>query len=1276
VYVPYANITANDPQFGNQDITGASLGPLFGLEDTSYGSVPAALPPRPVLSNLVFRFHPGGEDQEPDPEIVAALGDLAPAYRHLMTLMIVGLIVGQGGSVDADYTPFGGSPDLGDQFSQGVVPEKWPLIEVELADGQSFTVNDHDFTMVPTAQPFTTDVTLVADWDKRQVAVVQPFSASGNSMLDIYDMDTRTQTQAVAITGNAGEAVGPTYGFCVWDRVNNVFYTERAGDHCLCSVNGTTGAVISTALLHHFGLGPDNPGHTTITDAAPADTFPRPGRGDIDYVVNNGALWPVILAGATWCAAHTPTADGTLNAFLRPASYYAATSGITSIKAFPLASRAVNIEHNQFQDVAFVVACKENVQIVYVTVQTITPGGFRTAKILGRKTVYTSIYGVPGLVATLDADGNIIVQECAVGFDTLLTKIPVTFTTVADLIAAPGWQGTFPQDGTPDPALFRVAQPLVSTWLGTDLTASDLSYNTYCGGKYLVDFKDLSVTTITGFDNASFTTVWDSQYQTRYYHNTVTGFGNGLKSLQAFNGISGELGQLDNYLKLLANEGGFPNAVLSVDPTLTDQIPGIIINKPYSLTVLFNDIGSLYDFTYFNSGGTLKFTKSTNNPLRASGGWTITGAPVAGVTVTIQDGDTATIGTQVYRFKLVPNTPYDVKICTDTITTIATGLYNALDAMQKTAQNFLAALHGDLSICAADSLTDGFFPGTLPNTKVTAKMAVAGKTIMGPVTISLLAQKTGAAGNSIVTTCTGTHMSFTHATLTGGAEIPIPTVNLTKANLAFVQENSVSENDALITMIEPFGQGQRAAALTYFALEQDYQLSSQTYIPDNFDGGLGVTGATTVTYNIPFIISTSEAYARIVKVAIKDADNVIMQNFRLPQSFMLLEPTDIITVTLGQFAYTIRLDECTFNGDWSTSFSAANYLFRSDVDVASSDSAANLPQDVPGSSDAYPVVIDAPILNPRSGSVPSTAALQEGVRSFTTSFTQANVLGSRLTAGNPAPMVDLFNTTHDIKYGNVAGVMPTATEPFYATSETSITITSKTITASDLASATYIDFVAGKNCLAIGSPGNWEYIYFRDVLQLSTLSFKLTGLIRAQRGTDAFITHGSNEIVCLINSVATNFVAGNRPAALPSSEVGNTWRYIGRGFPTRRQLAVDVPVNAYSLYPFSPCRLKAHPSGVSNDLTVSWTRRDRLNYNFVSLGAPLSETTELYDLEILSGSTVVRTVNGLVTPTYNYTTAQQTTDGFSPPLATLKFRVYQRGELGRGFPRLETVDVA
>ena len=69
---------------------------------------------------------------------------------------------------------------------------------------------------------------------------------------------------------------------------------------------------------------------------------------------------------------------------------------------------------------------------------------------------------------------------------------------------------------------------------------------------------------------------------------------------------------------------------------------------------------------------------------------------------------------------------------------------------------------------------------------------------------------------------------------------------------------------------------------------------------------------------------------------------------------------------------------------------------------------------------------------------------------------------------------------------------------------------------------------------------------------------------------------------------------------------------------------------------------------VSGDVNLSWIRRTRLGGDAWLSEVPLGEETEAYDVQVLSGSTVLRTTR-VAAPMLLYTAAQQSADFGSPP---------------------------
>ncbi|WP_270933398.1 hypothetical protein [Falsiroseomonas oryzae] len=108
--------------------------------------------------------------------------------------------------------------------------------------------------------------------------------------------------------------------------------------------------------------------------------------------------------------------------------------------------------------------------------------------------------------------------------------------------------------------------------------------------------------------------------------------------------------------------------------------------------------------------------------------------------------------------------------------------------------------------------------------------------------------------------------------------------------------------------------------------------------------------------------------------------------------------------------------------------------------------------------------------------------------------------------------------------------------------------------------------------------------------------------------------------------------------------------------------------------PYAP----AHVTGTrdaSGNLTITCVRRTRMDGGWADYTreVPLNETAEAYEVEILEGGTVVRTITGLFAPTATYSAADQTTD-FGLAQASVPVRVYQLSAIvGRGIAARATL---
>ena len=204
--------------------------------------------------------------------------------------------------------------------------------------------------------------------------------------------------------------------------------------------------------------------------------------------------------------------------------------------------------------------------------------------------------------------------------------------------------------------------------------------------------------------------------------------------------------------------------------------------------------------------------------------------------------------------------------------------------------------------------------------------------------------------------------------------------------------------------------------------------------------------------------------------------------------------------------------------------------------------------------------------------------------------------------------------------------------------------------------------IGGANAAAIGAHGRWEIIQFLNVEAISDTQYRLTGLLRGRRGTEhnVGLTVSGDQFVLISGP-------GIFRVPMQTTEIGQERQYRAATLGT---IASSAEVQAFTgageaLMPFSPVHITGARDGSSN-LTIAWVRRGRLGEELPD-GAdiPLSEATESYEVDVMDGVTVARTLTATV-QSVAYSAAQQTTD-FGAPQSSVVARVYQlSATVGRG----------
>lgn len=268
----------------------------------------------------------------------------------------------------------------------------------------------------------------------------------------------------------------------------------------------------------------------------------------------------------------------------------------------------------------------------------------------------------------------------------------------------------------------------------------------------------------------------------------------------------------------------------------------------------------------------------------------------------------------------------------------------------------------------------------------------------------------------------------------------------------------------------------------------------------------------------------------------------------------------------------------------------------------------------------------------------------------------------------------LFRASDNLSFAPVGSVENTAVN---GTSENALgpwaggnlpdeanTLTVNVITGT-LSTVTFDALLLGENAAMIGS----EIIQFRTATLVAANQYRLSGLLRGRLGTEAAIgTHVANERFIVLGIKGT--LRLNEGAS--AINVQRYYKAVSFNSARRRSGSYAVTNTAVGLKPYAPVHLFGNRQ-TNNDWSLRWTRRTRVDGTWrANVDTALGEATESYEIDIMNGATVKRTLTS-TTPTVTYTSAQQVTD-FGSYQTSINFKVFQiSAVVGRGFPATRTL---
>lgn len=377
------------------------------------------------------------------------------------------------------------------------------------------------------------------------------------------------------------------------------------------------------------------------------------------------------------------------------------------------------------------------------------------------------------------------------------------------------------------------------------------------------------------------------------------------------------------------------------------------------------------------------------------------------------------------------------------------------------------------------------------------------------------------------------------------------------------------------------------------------------------------------------------------------------QEFVLPPAYLNLEASDVITIVAPDATYEVMLTDVAYTQDGrleckSVPDSAAIY-------TPNASGAEGVPPDgtIGLAGPALFIPLDIPVVDE---SVQNALGFVGAMSGDDSTWPGGTVFR---TPDDGQTWTDLQGYTGPSTLGTVVNALSVNTCALIDQSSISVSMLS-----GELESITRDQMISGMNYAAYGVDGRWEIVRFQNASLQANGTYLVSGFVRGDKGTEwATGLHQSGDYFVVLADPDNAFIS------MAGELVGTSLTY--RGITSGRDLTTgtDVPftyqgVNLECLSPVNAVGARA-----SGDLTATWVRRSRLSGNWWVTGVPtaVGEASEAYEVDVMSGSTVKRTITSS-TPTITYTSAQQVTD-FGAAQSSITLRIYQlSGVVGRGYP--------
>ncbi len=407
--------------------------------------------------------------------------------------------------------------------------------------------------------------------------------------------------------------------------------------------------------------------------------------------------------------------------------------------------------------------------------------------------------------------------------------------------------------------------------------------------------------------------------------------------------------------------------------------------------------------------------------------------------------------------------------------------------------------------------------------------------------------------------------------------------------------------------------------LTYVEAESDFELrTAEAVFPDETSPNLSQS-------EVALQLTNAEARAVTERWLAESRMARDGAKFSLPKSALALGAGD--TVALDGISYRIdRLE----NGETllvdAVRVEAGAYLPAGDIELKTTRTSPAVALPV------FPVFLDLPLLtgteDPQSPHVAATASPWPG---------PVDVWSATSSNG--------FSLNKQIDAPAVLGVTQTMLTAWQAGVWDHGPALRVRLSAGQMASVSEDDVLNGANVAAIGdgSIENWEVFQFTTAQLVGPRTYDLTVRLRGQSGTDGVMPASwpvGSYFILLDGAIPQLSLSASARGLTRFYRVGQA----DRGYSDPKVVSAELVFNGIGLRPYSVAQLYA--SGVRGaSVSLNWIRRTRIEGDsWLGLDVPLGEDSELYQVQVHQGSTLLREEYA-TTPNWTYTPAMQLADG-------------------------------